>query len=160
MRRAARIAAAAVLGWPLAASGAEVALTFAEAPGGVGAGFRIERREADSARFAPIALVGPGVAEFVDRGLPKGATYCYRVRSLARQETAGWSPEVCAFAEDPAPASPEVGGAQTEGGAQVSGEEAAAAAQPPPGEPAAEGAASAGEASRIRTTGGWLQVLD
>jgi hypothetical protein len=174
LRRAGRLLACALLLAPLPAPAAEVALSFSEAPGGVGAGFRIERREAESERFAPIALVGPGVSDFVDRGLPREATYCYRVRSLATGDPAGWSPEVCAVAEDPPPVAPEGAGAPPAGGG-------ADAASPPPAEGGAAGetspaegsagtgtpapaepspAAGAAEPGRIRTSGGWLQVLD
>jgi hypothetical protein len=153
-----------------------VALSFSEAPGGLAAGFRIERRESASERYAPIALVGPGVSGFVDRGLPRAATYCYRVRSLAAQDPAGWSPEVCAVAEDPTSATPEAGSAEAGGSTPAEG--AADRGSPPPGdaggvavgaEPApsgstpgegATGAPPPVEGSRIRTSGGWLQVLD
>jgi hypothetical protein len=155
MRRAAALAAA--VAWAgasaLPAAAAEVALSFAEAPGGVASGFRIERREAGSERFAPIALVGPGVAEFVDRGLPKDARYCYRARALHSRDPAAWSPEVCAAAEDPAPAPPPAESAPP-GGSEPS----AAPPAPEPGALSTEEAPAG--ATRIRTTGGWLQVLD
>jgi hypothetical protein len=160
MRGAARLAAGTLLCMPLAASGAEVALSFSEAPGGVSAGFRIERRESGNEHFAPIALVGPGVSDFVDRGLPRDSTYCYRVRSLATRDAAGWSPEVCAVAEDPAPLAPEGGPAPpgvaaAEGTPPPAGDAGAsttpASEPPPPRSP---------KPHRIRTSGGWLQVLD
>jgi hypothetical protein len=149
---------------PLAAAGAEVALSFGDAPGGASRGFRIERRAAGAVKFEPVALVGPGVAEFVDRGLPDGNRYCYRVRSLM-PEAATWSPEVCAVAE-PAEPEPEPTPNVAKPGEpaptpSVAAPEASQAA--PPETPAAETppqSAAPNAPRRIRTSGGWLQVLD
>ncbi len=171
MRRGAAVGVAVAMAGGAAqpASAAEVALSFADAPGGTASGFRIERREAGSERFAPIALVGPGVSEFVDRGLPNGATYCYRVRALGSVDPADWSPEVCAPAGDPGAPTPESGAPATEAAAPAEatppeGSESAAPAPPaeaPPVQSDAPSAASpAPSGVRIRTTGGWLQVLD
>jgi hypothetical protein len=150
--------ALALGGAPLPARAAEVALSFGDAPGGNAGGFRIERRKAGAPSFEVIALVGPGVADFVDRGLPAGATYCYRVRAAAAAAASAWSPEVCAEAQEEAPPSeaaasgapaPAEGAAAGEGAPPVAG--ASEAAGPAPGsEPG----------RRIRTSGGWLQVLD
>jgi hypothetical protein len=158
MRRGPLVAAAlaALAAGSLPARGAEVALSFADAPGGATAGFRIERREAGARRFEALALVGPGVADFVDRGLPAGRSYCYRVRALAAEPASAWSPEVCADAKE-APPEPAPGGAAP-GEAQAAG---AAAAGEPGSEPAAVTTAPPSpEPRRIRTSGGWLQVLD
>jgi hypothetical protein len=139
---------------PVVAEGGEIALSFGDAPGGAARGFRIERRAAGDLDFAPVALVGPGVSDFVDRDLPDGSRYCYRVRSLL-ETAATWSPEVCAVAEtasaEPEPAPAPVGEAPAPA---LATEDAAA-------EPATE-PAPPGEAPprRIRTSGGWLQVLD
>jgi hypothetical protein len=151
---------------PLAAAGGEVALSFGDAPGGAARGFRIERRAAGAVHFEPVALVGPGVAEFVDRGLPDGNRYCYRVRSLMR-EAASWSPEVCAVAEPAAP-EPEPAPIVAEPGEpaptpSVAAPEASQAA--PPAEPSSADrpeppSAAPNAPRRIRTSGGWLQVLD
>ena len=75
MRGAARLAAGTLLCAPLAASGAEVALSFSEAPGGVGAGFRIERRESGSEHFAPIALP---TCVALSSSASRGATHRWR----------------------------------------------------------------------------------
>jgi hypothetical protein len=170
-RRRAPAACGAFLAAALAAlpAGAgEVALSFEDAPGGATGGFRIERREAGAKRFEVIALVGPGVADFVDRGLPAGASYCYRVRALAAEAESAWSPEVCAAAQEPEPL-PEPAGTAAVGAKEAPAE---APAETPPGEgqaAAGEGTAGRGEAPaapgsepgrRIRTSGGWLQVLD
>ncbi|HVH07081.1 MAG TPA: hypothetical protein VNE71_13880 [Myxococcota bacterium] len=138
---------------PLAAAGGEVALSFGDAPGGATRGFRIERRAAGAVRFEPVALVGPGVAEFVDRGLPDGNRYCYRVRSLMDGAPA-WSPEVCAVAEpeaadEPAPPPPP----------SVAAPEASRA-EPSEAPPEAPPSSAPSPPRRIRTSGGWLQVLD
>ena len=143
---------------PLPARAAEVALSFGDAPGGATGGFRIERREAGARGFEVIALVGPGVADFVDRGLPAGTTYCYRVRALAADPSSSWSPEVCAEAQDVTPP-PEAtageegapGAPSEQAGTPAPGAGASEMPSPPPGsEPG----------RRIRTSGGWLQVLD
>ena len=136
---------------PLAAAGGEVALSFGDAPGGATRGFRIERRAAGAVRFEPVALVGPGVAEFVDRGLPDGNRYCYRVRSLMEGSPA-WSPEVCAVAapqaaDEPAPP-PSVAAPE------------ATRAEPSEASPEAPPSSAPSPPRRIRTSGGWLQVLD
>jgi hypothetical protein len=165
------VALGALLAGALAAPPAragEVALSFGDAPGGATGGFRIERREAGAKRFEVIALVGPGVADFVDRGLPAGASYCYRVRALAAEAESAWSPEVCAAAQEPEPLEEPAGSAAV-GAKEPSAEEPAAT----PGEGQAGaapegGAGQAGEPAapgsepgrRIRTSGGWLQVLD
>jgi hypothetical protein len=145
---------------PLAAAGGEVALSFGDAPGGAARGFRIERRAAGAVEFEPVALVGPGVSEFVDRGLPAGNRYCYRVRSLM-PEAAAWSPEVCAVAEleaaEPEPTRPSVAG--PEGTMPSVAAPDASQAAPPPDTPPPPSAAPAAP-RRIRTSGGWLQVLD
>jgi len=118
---------------PLAAGAADITLSFGDAPGGVASGFRIERREADAKRFEALALVGAGVPEFVDRGLPGGARYCYRVRALGAQGESAWSPEVCTVAEDGAPASETAAGpSATEAGAAEP-----VATEPGPAEPGA-----------------------
>jgi hypothetical protein len=154
---------------PLAAAGGEVALSFGDAPGGATRGFRIERRAAAAVKFEPVALVGPGVSEFVDRGLPDGSHYCYRVRSLM-PEAATWSPEVCAVAEpvaaEPEPTPPSVAGAG-EKAPGVAGPEdttpSVAAPEPSQAAPPAEtppSSAAPNAPRRIRTSGGWLQVLD
>jgi hypothetical protein len=145
---------------PVVAEGGVIALSFGDAPGGAARGFRIERRASGGARFVPVALVGPGVAQYVDRGIPDGTRYCYRVRSLG-DDTAAWSPEVCAealSADDPAPPPSEPA---------PPGEDAQAPAPAPADPPAGETAptedppsGSPGAPRRIRTSGGWLQVLD
>jgi hypothetical protein len=150
-------ALAACLAGAPAARGAEVALSFGDAPGGAAAGFRIERREAGAQKFEVLALLGPGVADFVDRGLPAGSSYCYRVRALAAEPASAWSPEVCADAKEPAP-EPAPGGGAAGGEPQAGGE--AAAAEPASEAGAAPAAPPAPEPRRIRTSGGWLQVLD
>lgn len=119
---------------PLAAGAADITLSFGDAPGGVASGFRIERREADAKRFEALALVGPGVPEFVDRGLPGGTRYCYRVRALAAQGEPAWSPEVCTVAEDEPAAAP---GPASETAAAEAGAAEPAAAEAAPAEPAA-----------------------
>jgi hypothetical protein len=127
---------------PLPARAGEIALAFGDAPD-ASDGFRIERRAQEDRRFVPIALVGPGATDFVDRGLPAGSAYCYRVRSLTGGDGAAWSPEVCAQAQEPPPLAEE----------SAPGTVAAAApAEPEAPPPARE--------RRIRTSGGWLQVLD
>jgi hypothetical protein len=150
----------------LPARAGEVALSFGDAPGGATGGFRIERREAGAKRFEVIALVGPGVADFVDRGLPAGASYCYRVRALAAEAESASSPEVCAAAQEPEPLAEPAGtaavGAKEPSAEEPAPEEAQAGAAPeggagPAGEPAAPGSEPG---RRIRTSGGWLQVLD
>ena len=152
MGRGLRAALIALALAPLSAEAAEVALSFGDAPGGATGGFRIERREAGAKRFEVLALVGPGVADFVDRGLPVGASYCYRVRALAAEASSSWSPEVCAEAKDPPPAVEEVATGPSEGEAGT---------PPEAGASQAEGAAPGPEPGRrIRTSGGWLQVLD
>jgi hypothetical protein len=164
-------ALAGSLGAALAARPAgagEVALSFGDAPGGATGGFRIERREAGAKRFEVIALVGPGVADFVDRGLPAGASYCYRVRALAAEAESAWSPEVCAAAQEPEPLPEPAGTAAVgakEGPAEASaetppGEEQAAAGEGTPGQGEAPAAPGSEPGRRIRTSGGWLQVLD
>ena len=211
MRRAAAGAFLALAIAPPAASAGEITLAFGDAPGGASGGFRIERREAGAQRFEALALVGPGVPDFVDRGLPVGVTYCYRVRALAAEGEAAWSPEVCTVAEEApalaegpggaegpavsaegatpelaaegATAEPAAEGAEepaaAEPGAAVAAKPAAqeaapgepAAAQPVAEEPAGQEAATpasvepdagapAPKPRRIRTSGGWLQVLD
>ena len=154
MGRGLRAALLALAVAPLPASAAEVALSFSDAPGGAAGGFRIERREAGARRFEVIALVGPGVADFVDRGLPASASYCYRVRALAAEAASSWSPEVCAEAQEPPPAPPE--------GAPASPpREGEGAATPEAGASEPAGPAPGSEPGRrIRTSGGWLQVLD
>jgi hypothetical protein len=153
---------------PVVAEGGEVTLSFGDAPGGASHGFRIERRASGAEGFAAVALVGPGVSEFVDRGLPDGKRYCYRVRSLLASASE-WSPEVCAVAEPEgaaAPAPPPPTGA-SEAPAEAAPPIAEPAPEPEP-QPAAEGApaeSATGEPApaeprRIRTSGGWLQVLD
>jgi len=155
--------ALAVGGAPVPARAAEVALSFGDAPGGSAGGFRIERRKAGAPRFEVIALVGPGVADFVDRGLPAGATYCYRVRASAAEAASAWSPEVCAEAQEEVPppeAAASGGPAPAEGAAGAAAGEGEAA---PPVAGASEAAAPAPGSEpgrRIRTSGGWLQVLD
>jgi hypothetical protein len=147
---------------PLAAAGGEVALSFGDAPGGAARGFRIERRAAGAVKFEPVALVGPGVSEFVDRGLPDGNRYCYRVRSLM-PEAATWSPEVCAVAE-PAAAEPELAPnvAQPAEPAPMPSVAAPEASEPSPAAETTPAPPSAAPNAprRIRTSGGWLQVLD
>lgn len=140
-RTAAAVLAAALVS--SAAAGGEIALSFGDAPGGAAFGFRVERRAAGDPAFHPIALLGSGVAEFVDRGLPDGATYCYRVRALAAGQASPWSPDVCAVAraEKPSP-----------------GVDPPTASPPPVGEAGAE--PTPPPSRRIRTSGGWLQVLD
>jgi hypothetical protein len=169
MRAAAAGAALALAITPLAAAAGEITLFFGDAPGGAGSGFRIERREADAKRFQPLAVVGPGTPDFVDRGLPAGVTYCYRVRALGSQGDAAWSPEVCtaaeeepAVAEGPAPATAGEGAGGEEAAPAPSGSETAAQPAPAGGEAAGTAAtgAPAEEPRRIRTSGGWLQVLD
>jgi hypothetical protein len=152
------------------AGAAEVALSFGDAPGGATGGFRIERREAGAKRFEVIALVGPGVADFVDRGLPTGASYCYRVRALAAEAESAWSPEVCAAAQEPEPleepagtaaVGAKEGSAEAEAPAGTTGEgRAGAAPEGAPGPGAAPAAPGSEPGRRIRTSGGWLQVLD
>ena len=165
---------------PLAAAGGEVALSFGDAPGGAARGFRIERRAAAAVKFEPVALVGPGVSEFVDRGLPDGDHYCYRVRSLM-PEAATWSPEVCAVAEpetaEPEPTPPSVAGSEEKAPSGAKPEETApsgaapeektpsvaapeASQAAPPAETAPPSSAAPNPPRRIRTSGGWLQVLD
>jgi hypothetical protein len=130
------------LALPLPARAGEIALSFGDAPNAAD-GFRIERRAEEDRRFVPIALVGPGATDFVDRGLPAGSAYCYRVHPLTAGGGAAWSPEVCAQAEEPPPLAEEA----------APGTVAAAA----PGDPAALPPA---RERRIRTSGGWLQVLE
>lgn len=139
----------------LPAGAAEVALSFRDAPGGAASGFRIERRAAGAKRFEPLALVGPGVVEFVDRSASPDALLCYRVRPLASRQADDWSSEVCARPTQPGAhgAGPSPGPAADESGA----------ARPAPGEGGAgnEPAAAAPEAPRrVRAGGGWLQVLE
>lgn len=137
---------------PLAAGAADITLSFGDAPGGVASGFRIERREADAKRFEALALVGPGVPEFVDRGLPGGTRYCYRVRALGAQAESAWSPEVCTVAEEEpaaapvsetAAAEPATGPSAAEAGAAEPGATEAAPAEPAAAEPEREPAAVA-----------------
>jgi hypothetical protein len=141
------------------AGAAEVALAFDDAPGGPATGFRIERRAAGARKFEPLALVGPGVVQFVDRSAGAGQLLCYRVRPLASRSQQDWSTEVCAEAREGtsalaapaatgAPAEPEASGAAAGGGANAD----AAAADTAPG------ATAAGR--RVRAGGGWLQVLE
>jgi hypothetical protein len=130
------------------AAAAEVSLSFRDAPGGHAAGFRIERRAAGARKFEPLALVGPGVLEFVDRSARTGQLLCYRVRPLTSRSDADWSTEVCAEAREStgaaaAAAGPSTGPAPSTGAAPAAGE-----------------AAQAGEARRVRAGGGWLQVLE
>jgi len=146
------LALAAAAGAP--AGAAEVALAFEDAPGGAASGFRIERRAAGGKRFEPLALVGPGVVQFVDRSAGAGQLLCYRVRSLASRSSSDWSTEVCASAREGPAAAP---GPATEGPAADGGVAddtaaggAAVAAAPSP----------APEARRVRAGGGWLQVLE
>lgn len=153
MRGASTTVWLALLSVPLGASAAEIALSFGDAPGGASGGFRIERREAGAHRFEAIALVGPGVPDFVDRGLPEGATYCYRVRALAAEGPSAWSPEVCTVAEEEEPLVAEGPASGSETSTEAASESApASVASPPTAAPAAP--------RRIRTSGGWLQVLD
>jgi hypothetical protein len=139
---------------PLPAEGAEVALSFSDAPGGASGGFRIERREAGAKRFEVIALVGPGVADFVDRGLPVGASYCYRVRALAAEASSSWSPEVCAESKEAPPAAEETAPVTAPSEGEVAAPAEGSASQPAGAAPGSE------PGRRIRTSGGWLQVLD
>ena len=67
MRRAGTIVWLGLLSVPFGAEAAEIALSFGDAPGGASGGYRIERREAGAQGFEAIALVGPGVPDFVDR---------------------------------------------------------------------------------------------
>lgn len=131
---------------PLAAGAADITLSFGDAPGGISSGFRIERRESDAKRFEALALVGPGVPEFVDRGLPGGTRYCYRVRALGTKGESAWSPEVCTVAEDEAAAQVSETAA-AESPTDVGAAERAAAE---PGS-AGPGAAEAGEARPAAT---------
>ena len=142
------------------AGAAEVALAFDDAPGGPATGFRIERRAAGARKFEPLALVGPGVVQFVDRSAGAGQLLCYRVRPLASRLAAGLvdrglrggprgDPAPAAPAATGAPAEPEASGAAAVGGANA---DAAAAADTAPG------ATAAGR--RVRAGGGWLQVLE
>jgi hypothetical protein len=178
VRRELRVAAAGLLALvaaPLPALADEIALSFGDAPGGASGGFRIERREAGAPRFEVLALVGPGVADFVDRGLPAAATYCYRVRALAAEPAGEWSPEVCAEAKSPPPVEEPGAAPATATAAEAPSPPEATAPAPAEGEamaePAAEPPAEGGEPApaaeaakepgrRIRTSGGWLQVLD
>jgi hypothetical protein len=114
-------------------------LAFEGAPGGTANGFRIERREVGAKGFEPLALVGPGVGQFVDRSAAAGQLLCYRVRSLASRASGDWSMEVCAAASDGPPG--------TAAGAAADGGEAPAPS-PGPG------------VRRVRAGGGWLQVLE
>jgi hypothetical protein len=147
--RAAAWAALAFLGLAAAppAGAGEVALAFEDAPGGSASGFRIERRAAGAQRFEPLALVGPGVVTFVDRGAAAGKLLCYRVRPLGHA-AADWSSEVCAAAVEPATHRPE--------------NEAAAASPAEAPAPGAQPAVSSGAPPerRVRAGGGWLQVLE
>lgn len=152
--RSAFVLALAALVAPAAA--AEVALSFADAPGGPGAGFRIERRAAGAKRFEPLALVGPGVVEFVDRSAPAGRLLCYRVRPLASRAAADWSSEVCARAVAPArPAAAAVADAAPGPEGEATPGPGGEAAKAPP-------AVSSGAPPerRVRAGGGWLQVLE
>jgi hypothetical protein len=163
MRRGAVAGVVAGAGSALPAWGAEVALSFGDAPGGTASGFRIERRESGSHHFVPIALVGPGVSEYVDRGLPKDSAYCYRVRARGSVDPKAWSPEVCATAEEPGGTPPPTESTPPPGSEPSALAPAApapgAAETSPPISPETPGPAAPG-GSRIRTSGGWLQVLD
>lgn len=132
---------------PAAAPAAEVALSFEGAPGGAEAGFRIERRAVGAAAFEPLALVGPGVVEFVDRSVEAGALLCYRVRPLASRSPGDWSTEVCAEAREPGSPGSEAGAVP--GAPPAGAEPPAAAVEPAQPEP-----------RRVRAGGGWLQVLE
>jgi hypothetical protein len=129
------------------AGAAEVALAFDDAPGGPAKGFRIERRAAGARKFEPLALVGPGVVQFVDRSAGAGQLLCYRVRPLASRSQQDWSTEVCAQAREgtAAAAAPEATGAPAVGGANAD---------------AAEAAGTTPGGRRVRAGGGWLQVLE
>jgi hypothetical protein len=144
LRASLRALALAAVAAAAPARAAEIALSFHDAPGGSASGFRIERRAAGGKTFTPIALVGPGVVEFVDRSAGTGQLLCYRVRALASRSASDWSTEVCASAREPAPAVASGVGAGEAAGA---GGEAAAAT-------------SAAQERRVRAGGGWLQVLE
>jgi hypothetical protein len=163
---AARLARAA-LGLALCAAtpagAAEVSLSFREAPGGHAAGFRVERRAPGARKFEPLALVGPGVLEFVDRSARAGELLCYRVRPLASRSAADWSTEVCAEAREPAPGAGAAASAGAPGSSGAAASGTAAAPAPATGtasgEPGAPASQPTGE-RRVRAGGGWLQVLE
>ena len=148
LRASLRALALAALAAAAPARAAEIALSFHDAPGGSASGFRIERRAAGGKTFTPIALVGPGVVEFVDRSAGTGQLLCYRVRALASRSASDWSTEVCASAREPAPpVAPEAATGVGAGEAAGAGGEAAAASSAP-------------QERRVRAGGGWLQVLE
>ncbi|MFO0908213.1 MAG: hypothetical protein U0794_07615 [Isosphaeraceae bacterium] len=66
----------------VAISGQDARLTWVDTASSTTA-YRIERRDADAAGFASLAVLPAGEATFVDSGLTPGATYIYRVIALA-----------------------------------------------------------------------------
>src|SRR5262245_52861752 len=56
---------------------------------------RIERREANAAKFAVIGEVAPGVSEYVDDLINSGEAYCYRLPAYTVEGTSPYSDESC-----------------------------------------------------------------
>lgn|GEM_PF-5260393 len=142
---AAAAALAPLAARPAAAAG-EVVLSFRDAPGGATSGFRIERRAAGAEAFEVLALVGPGVTEFVDRDVRPGRLLCYRVRPLASRGARDWSSEVCARARDIGPSRAGAGArlAEAEPDARASGGAPAPDATAAPAAPEAPESESSG----------------
>lgn len=103
MRRIDRVAlltCAVVVSSVITASAAEIALVWNDnSP--TETGFLIERRSQGSTTFSSVGAGPADVTEFVDAGLPAGATYCYRVRAYNVAGASAPTGEVCGTASTP-----------------------------------------------------------
>lgn len=69
-------------------------------------GFRIERAPGGTSTFQEIAVVGPGVAEFLNAGLTTATSYSYRVRAYNAFGASGYTNVATATTQLSAPAAP------------------------------------------------------
>lgn len=61
-------------------------------------GFSIERRSPDSPVFAPIATAASNTVAYLDRGVPAGGVFCYRVRAFNQAGVSDYTNESCGIA--------------------------------------------------------------
>jgi hypothetical protein len=60
--------------------------------------FKIERKTGASGAYAQIASVGTNVASYLNTGLVKGTTYCYRVQATNTAGASSYTNEACTVA--------------------------------------------------------------
>jgi hypothetical protein len=60
--------------------------------------FKIDRKTGANGAYAQIASVGTNVASYVNTGLVKGTTYCYRVQATNTAGASSYTNEACAVA--------------------------------------------------------------